>query len=101
MLDLTRGYDSLEAILRGDEPISISRQPGPRQSQEEKRLLRSRHKNRAFIEVMWGTSAEQEKAMRRQADGLLGHKYASKLFKEWVPDLADKLLTMSATSGNF
>ena len=31
--------------------------------------------------------------LQPQADGLLGHKYASKLFKEWVPDLADKLLT--------
>ena len=39
--------------------------------------------------------------LQPQADGLLGHKYASKLFKEWVPDLADKLLTKSATSGNF
>ena len=39
--------------------------------------------------------------LQPQADGLLGNTYASKLFKEWVPDLADKLLTKSATSGNF
>ena len=27
MLESTRGYGSLEAILRGDEPMPISRQP--------------------------------------------------------------------------
>ena len=39
--------------------------------------------------------------LQPQADGLLGNMYASKRFKEWVPDLADKLLTNSTTSANF
>ena len=39
--------------------------------------------------------------LQPQADGLLGNKDSSKLFAEWVPDLAAKLLTKSATGGNF
>ena len=39
--------------------------------------------------------------LQPQADGLLGNKEASNFFKEWVPDLAARLLSHSATGGKF
>ena len=58
------------------------------------------HRERLFIEEA-DRLYKDVCNLQPQADGLLGNTYASKLFKEWVPDLADKLLTKSATSGNF
>ena len=58
------------------------------------------HRERLFIEEA-DRLYKDVCNLQPQADGLLGNTYASKLFKEWVPDLADKLLTKSATGGKF
>ena len=56
------------------------------------------HRERLFIEEADRLYADVCH-LQPQADGLLGNKVASKLFAEWVPDLAAKLLTKSATGG--
>ena len=56
------------------------------------------HRERLFIEEADRLYADVCH-LQPQADGLLGNKDAPKPFAEWVPDLAAKLLTKSATGG--
>ena len=56
------------------------------------------HRERLFLEEADRLYADVCH-LQPQADGLLGNKDASKFFKEYVPDLAAKLIARSATGG--